>query len=1282
MPPPSKPTAEALSAWANGRTESALPQLDYALVADVVKNWSTVVSTSTSQEVDSKINSAVETLLHASIAQFLSLSNHPGLSREDYNHASVLARFLGLVVSSGDVPAFRRLSLSLVPISSWASFSHPQKIQSVLDSQPVLKKLWKHALRKLSSTTGLEQQLLQGEKNFVGALSRLLVRAIGELAVEGGDNDNHPAALLAMCLLDLIVGLESQLSTRRFFHAALIDQNVLVLCEQSPVVQAYHAGKSLPKSCSQTAQMLELVKYYVHFAVDEQTGKAVTDEEQAERHEKRVAAFQLERFSDQQLQTLCDIVQVRSLHADGATYGRPLLISTLVSYFARAPSAVEQMSDLSLYPTEKQLFDSPVVQTEGTGDGYPLAIPRLGLQYLAPQDYLHRNFVLCQHEAAFEIAQDVQDAVGRLAPRWDYNLNVLAYSGWARMAMPLEQFTITEVGKKSALGNAPSFVAGEAVFNLQDYSTDVREEWDALAPSETLFLVSVAILPVEKKAQSGKSYSVRYVRGCEVRAVLGYDGNSLGHNRSHDLSIISDPRKRHARILKVHVDPAQYQADTQRLHAEHGDDVYATFNILVRRKPQENTFRAVLQTMRSLAADDASLPAWMQTVFLGYGDPASVTHQQIAAEDDQTIDFHNTFADVQHIRDSFPGQSVVVSESDAGTGAHTTIQFARKESSPSTKRKPTVNQGSTVQEDVLVRMRRAQWYSPQAPVRFTQRQVEAIRAGCSHSLTLVVGPPGTGKSDVAAQIVSNLYHSFPKQRVLLLAHSNQALNELFDKIARLDVNPLHLLRLGQGEQASGAGGASFSKHGRVQSFKERRQQHLARVALLAQSMSVIGEHARDCETASRFYAYHVCSRWQEFDQQVQQLGNANDQDRLAEYVRSSFPFLAFFGGEQTLFSMEAGTEQLVEAANAAWRSLQQLFEDIEQLRIFETLRSDTAKSDYLLTHEARIVAMTCTYASLKRHDLIKSGFSYDTLVMEEAAQVLDVETFIPMTLQGKSRASTLKRIVLLGDHHQLPPIVQNRTFAQYANMDQSFFARMIRLGVPYIQLDKQGRARKEIADLYTWRYPGLGHLPSIDTNPEYQNANAGFAHVCQLVNVDDYNGQGESAPAPHFYQNLGEAEYVVAVYQYMRLLGYPAASIAILTTYNGQRALIADVLSRRCESNPLFGNPGALATVDRFQGQQADCHLSDVRRLIVALSRARLGLYVFARERLFDKEPTLQNALKGLKSSSSLRLANQAAERVVEVKDVLQMGQLVYDMTKKLASQQSDGFEDVDMTDA
>lgn len=63
--------------------------------------------------------------------------------------------------------------------------------------------------------------------------------------------------------------------------------------------------------------------------------------------------------------------------------------------------------------------------------------------------------------------------------------------------------------------------------------------------------------------------------------------------------------------------------------------------------------------------------------------------------------------------------------------------------------------------------------------------------------------------------------------------------------------------------------------------------------------------------------------------------------------------------------------------------------------------------------------------------------------MEEAAQILEIETFIPMLLQnpvldaaaaasgvGEAK-SALKRVVLIGDHNQLPPVVQNQALQKY-----------------------------------------------------------------------------------------------------------------------------------------------------------------------------------------------------------------------------------------------------------
>ena len=240
--------------------------------------------------------------------------------------------------------------------------------------------------------------------------------------------------------------------------------------------------------------------------------------------------------------------------------------------------------------------------------------------------------------------------------------------------------------------------------------------------------------------------------------------------------------------------------------------------------------------------------------------------------------------------------------------------------------------------------------------------------------------------------------------------------------------------------------------------------------------------------------------------------------------------------------------------------------------------------------------MTSTHAAMRRREIASLGFHYDNVIMEEAAQITEIENFIPLALQNpKDGENPLQRVVLCGDHLQNSPVIQNLAFRQYANLEQSLFSRLVRLGVPTIELDRQGRARPSIAALYSWRYKNLGSLDILSVMPEFQTANAGFKYDYQFIQVNDYKGTGESEPTPHFIQNLGEAEYAVAIYQYMRLLGYPASKISILATYAGQRALIVDVLAHRCAKNPLFGLPKIVSTVDKYQGEQNDCEYSRPR---------------------------------------------------------------------------------------
>lgn len=386
-------------------------------------------------------------------------------------------------------------------------------------------------------------------------------------------------------------------------------------------------------------------------------------------------------------------------------------------------------------------------------------------------------------------------------------------------------------------------------------------------------------------------------------------------------------------------------------------------------------------------------------------------------------------------------------------------------------------------------------------------------------------------------------------------------------ILQRDVPARYLLRLGQGEQEL-ATDLDFSRQGRVNAMLVRRLELLGEVGRLARSLQLPEDVGYTCETAGYFWLLHVYSRWEQF------LAACAGNENKPSFVKDRFPFKEFFSNApHSIFTGES-FEKDMHAAKGCFRHLKTMFQELEECRAFELLKSTADRANYLMTKQAKIVAMTCTHAALKRKDFLQLGFKYDNLLMEESAQILEIETFIPMLLQRQEDGyARLKRCILIGDHHQLPPVVKNMAFQKYSHMDQSLFTRFVRLGIPYIELNAQGRARPSIAKLYNWRYRDLGDLPFVKDNSIFHRANAGFSYEYQLVDVPDYHGKGETAPSPWFYQNEGEAEYVVSVYIYLRLLGYPASKISILTTYNGQKLLIRDVINRRCVPYDFIGPP-------------------------------------------------------------------------------------------------------------
>uniref|UniRef100_A0A383WJ31 Uncharacterized protein n=1 Tax=Tetradesmus obliquus TaxID=3088 RepID=A0A383WJ31_TETOB len=1111
--------------------------------------------------------------------------------------------------------------------------------------------------------------------------------------------------------VEWLIDLLSQLPTRRFVHALLEDQQLLVKARRSALYSS-PGGKLL-------RQLLDLLAFYCDFPLNDHTGEQLKEDDVVAGHYDKVSQLQrlffkhwpqlydlalancaaacapdglrraLRQLAPQELvQLVCR--QLRLVGEDDPWAQDPdFLLDVLVSTYQRRASQRAAINAMPIYPTEGLLWDTTQIPTAAYSGGAPLALPKLNLQFLSPSDYLLRNFHLFRLEAAYEVREDIEAAyevredievaLQRLNPGRDFDDNIV-FSGWSKMATPLTSFRITQVSAPRVGEAHPASVLAEVVVDTRGMRGDVASGWDELKQHDVLFLMGVNPPNEQEAAEAAEAARLRKgqplplvqrvgllaVRGAEVVEVRDEEGGLMNDFTGRVRLDERKPPKGFVRTYVVALDAAQYQLDVNATASGDAPDVYPALNVVMRRDAKENNFKAVLESIRDSLNEQLVIPEWLVDIFLGYGD-AGAAHYSAMPGLLRTVDFKDTFLDAQHLIDCFPQYDVTFSSgsSSISTGSGTynaaalppppykvtfpSDQQQLKPAPGSTKRgadaKATTDvaaaavaaaDGSSSSSSSSRPVLLVEHYKPinMGPypedkpkgndVRFTSVQVEAVAAGVQPGLTMVVGPPGTGKTDTAVQILQVLYHNCPGQRTLLITHSNQALNDLFEKMVARDIPARYLLRLGMGERDLNVDD-DFSRAGRVNNMLARRLTLLAEVEKLSNLLGV--PHAEyTCETAGYFWLLHVLSRWEKFTAAV----SPQQHRGVAASVGELFPFKEFFADAPQPLFKGSSYEEDMEVAQGCFRHLRLLFQELEETRPFELLKGQADRVSYLCNKQAKVVAMTCTHAALKRREFLNLGLKYDNIVMEEAGQVLEVETFIPMVLQRQEDGvARLKRVILIGDHHQLPPVVQNMAFQKYSRLDQSLFARFIRLGTPYVELNAQGRARPSIAALYNWRYGGLKDLPAVTQNPAFLAANPGFGFDFQLVNVPDYNGKGESEPAPYYYQNLGEAEYVVAVYSFMRLLGYPASKISILTTYNGQKDLLRDVVEARCANHPLIGRPHKITTVDKYQGQQNDYvllslvrsrivgHLRDVRRLVVALSRARLGLYVFGRQELF-----------------------------------------------------------------
>ena len=271
--------------------------------------------------------------------------------------------------------------------------------------------------------------------------------------------------------------------------------------------------------------------------------------------------------------------------------------------------------------------------------------------------------------------------------------------------------------------------------------------------------------------------------------------------------------------------------------------------------------------------------------------------------------------------------------------------------------------------------------------------------------------------------------------------------------------------------------------------------------------------------------------------------------------------------------------------------------------------------DYAVMCKTHIVGMTTTGAS-KYHAILQK-LRPKIIIVEEAAEVLECHIVTTLT------AST-QQVIMIGDHQQLRPKPNDYRLATECNLEVSLFERLIKNKLPFATLEVQHRMRSEIAQLICPHiYPHLINAPNVLEYQEVEGVKHNVFFINHSVAEDDISVELMS------HSNEFEAKFVIQLCYYFIMQGYSNQQITILTMYSGQILKIRKLMSKVALSGIR------ISSVDNFQGEENNIiilslvrsneegrvgFLKEPNRVCVALSRAKVGLFVIGNFDMLKKE--------------------------------------------------------------
>jgi len=271
---------------------------------------------------------------------------------------------------------------------------------------------------------------------------------------------------------------------------------------------------------------------------------------------------------------------------------------------------------------------------------------------------------------------------------------------------------------------------------------------------------------------------------------------------------------------------------------------------------------------------------------------------------------------------------------------------------------------------------------------------------------------------------------------------------------------------------------------------------------------------------------------------------------------------------------------------------------------------------------ARIIFSTLAMAGSR--DMVGCPEDFDTVLVDEACQGVELSTLIPLKLG-------CRRLILIGDPNQLPATVFSELAKDYSNYARSLFQRLQVTQYKVNMLNTQYRMHPAISRFPSENFYDGNLLNHLDQQAFEEKNPTAWSHIPCFAPVAFFNIAGQMVQESKSYANEDEAEFIVNLVAVLQTL-YPdqdwKKKIGVISPYAQQVRLLKTMFKEKYGvKNQHDPSPVEVNTVDGFQGNEKDCiivslvreatkrsnsvgFLADRRRMNVAFTRARMNLWV------------------------------------------------------------------------